>query len=628
MNLVHVIPIARGIAKDQLTYFSAKEIKPGAMVSISVRRKQIPGLVVSVENAAHARGALRDADHRLKKISAVKCKHLIAPQFLAAAERLAEYSAASLGAILSNILPAALLRESERFEAKAPLPPQNDSPFKSEIQVLQDTDDQRLSFYKSLIREEFAKNNSVLLCLPTMMDVDEFLVSLGKGIHEYTFTLHGQMTKRGIIAVWNEALALAHPILLVITPSFMSLPRPDFKTIIIDRETSSAYKTLSRPFADFRRLAEYLAAEYGARLILGDIYARTETLHRIENHEILPLNSLKQRIISTAKSAIFTAQSGEALTAESQELIRRSTTHHERLFILANRRGLSPLVVCDDCGNPVTCERCQAPIILHQSPTKEVDHSTVFVCHRCNHRQSARVKCTNCQSWRLRALGTGIEKIVAEVTALFPETTVFQLDSDSVKTSKAAQKIAVDFVASPGSILVGTEMALRYLREKVENGLVVATDSLLCLPDFRLHEKLFGLLIKTRGIAARRFAIQTRHPEEPLFEHLLAGNLIGFYRQEVADRRTFDYPPFKTLIKISIEGEKAITREEMKKAAELLEEYEPAVYPSFHAIRRGKYRLNLLLKVAAGKWPSFELAAKLRSLPPYFAINVDPQDIL
>jgi primosomal protein N' (replication factor Y) len=614
--------------KDHLTYFSAKEIERGAIVTVPLRKRLVSGLVVKVEPANLAKTALRNADHSLKKIKEVKCPRLLSPHFLRAAELCSDYFATTIGSVLDSLLPVNLLGECEKLETGA-FPDNGPSPFKPEIRVLQDTDEQRLSFYKSLIREEFAKNTSILLCLPTLSDIDEVMSSLGKGIQEYTFVLHNRLAKRELVRTWNDAMNTNHPILAVVTPPFLGLPRSDFKTVIIDREASSAYKSMSRPFTDYRVFAEMLAAQYGAKLIFGDIYVRTETLHRVTNGELVALNSLKQRLISTAENLLLPAKSGETLTPESQQLIAHAILHHERTFILANRRGLSPLVVCDDCGQPTVCERCEAPMVLHNAEGGEkLERQTIFVCHRCNHKQSSHVKCPNCDSWRLRALGSGIEKIIGELEASFPDLTIFQIDSDKVKTPKQAQDIVTRFLAAPGSVLVGTEMALHYLKEKIENALVVSADSLLSLPDFRMHERLFSLLIRTRSLATKYFVIQTRYVEEPLFNNLLAGNLISFYRDELNDRRTFGYPPFRRLVKITIEGERDAAKKEMKKLSEELVAYEPAVYPSFHAIRKGKYRLNLLMKLPAEQWPNKELSERLKTLPPTFAINIDPQDIL
>ena len=108
---------------------------------------------------------------------------------------------------------------------------------------------------------------------------------------------------------------------------------------------------------------------------------------------------------------------------------------------------------------------------------------------------------------------------------------------------------------------------------------------------------------------------------------MIKGNLLDFYRQEIKERRQFDYPPFKLLIKVSREGEKAATQEALKKLATLLAAYEPVVFPSIWRGGGGTWKYNLLLKLEPGKWPEETLAAVLKNLPPSFTVEVDPETI-
>jgi primosomal protein N' (replication factor Y) len=628
MNLVQVIPLRRGIAKENLTYFSSQNIPPGAIVTIPLRGRSSFGLVTSTTPAKADRAKLRQSSHALKKVSGVTKTQFLLPAFLAAARTLADYQAAPLGSVLAALIPQTILNQAARLK----MPPANTEgattdPFQADIAVLQDSDEERLVYYKSRIREEFARQASIILCLPTGGDIKRFIASLGRGIEEYTFPFHGKLTAAELRQNWNDLLTTAHPVLAVITPSFFCLPRFDVRTIIVDREGSSAYKSNRRPFVDYRRLAEALARESSAKLVFGDLCPRSETVAKVLAGDWAAINSPKQRSLSRAESLLLETKSGEVMTEEIIAFLAQAQERRERTFILANRRGLAPIVVCDDCGQTVLCGRCQSPVALH-SGSRQGQDTNLLLCHRCGEERSARTKCANCGGWRLRELGSGIERVVADLEAARPGQTIFQIDSDSVTTPKRAAEIAGQFVSASGSVLVGTEMALHYLPEKIENSLVLATDSLLHLPDYRIHERLFGLLVRIRAESTRRFLVQTRYPEEPLFQFVLGGNLLEFYRQELAERQELNYPPYKLLIKVTLEGTRESCREGMKKLSQLLTDYEPTVYPAFHEFRRGQYRLNLLLRRPPASWPDETLVAVLKSLPPSFIVNVDPLDIL
>lgn len=627
MQVVSVIPLSRGVHKDTLTYFSGQALAPGAIVSVPIRNKLIPALVIESTPAEAVKSTLRSADFPVKRVKNVLCPALVRPAFILAAMKMARYAAAPLGVLLPALLPQALVTSCKDVTAGI-AGEDSPSPLRPDLKVLQNNDQERISSYKSLIREEFAKNQSVILCAPTHIDAINLTAALGRGIEEYTFTLHGKLTKKTLLQTWNDALALRRPILLIATPQFIGLPRHDIKTFIVDKESAGAYKSLSRPHLDYRRWCEYLSSAVNGRILYGDISLRIETRYRLERGELQPAESVKQRLISPAASTIIRAASGEVITAETEALLRQAAARSEHIFLLAGRRGLAPLVVCNDCGSPVLCERCQSPVSLHLSGPGAGADKAHFLCHRCGAERSAREQCQVCTSWKLQELGTGVEKVAEATAELLPEATVFLIDSDSVSSSKKARELISRFWATPGAILVGTEMALYYLHEPVDTSLVIAADSLLSLPDFRIHERLFTLLTRLRTLSTKRFVIQTRYPDEPVFTQAAAGNVVEFYRQELEDRRSFGYPPFTTLIKITLMGDRMTVRPAMKQLAEQLAPHQPALYPSFQSIHQGRYRLNILLKIDPDKWPNEELLSTLKSLPPSFIVNIDPHDIL
>jgi len=104
--------------------------------------------------------------------------------------------------------------------------------------------------------------------------------------------------------------------------------------------------------------------------------------------------------------------------------------------------------------------------------------------------------------------------------------------------------------------------------------------------------------------------------------------LLDFYREEISERKTFGYPPFQMLIKITWSGKKALAKEEVEKLSKILSDYEHITYPAFIQEVKGLYRMNTLIKLDRDKWVDKNLLEILRSIPPYFAIRIDPEDIL
>ena len=136
------------------------------------------------------------------------------------------------------------------------------------------------------------------------------------------------------------------------------------------------------------------------------------------------------------------------------------------------------------------------------------------------------------------------------------------------------------------------------------------------------------MLLRVRALALKRFYIQTRDAENKIFDYITKGNLIDFYREEIAERKALHYPPFTTLIKLTLLGKQQQVEKEMHLAAQKLETYKPEIFPAFITTIKGKYRMNILIRVPRGEWVDEKLLGILRALPPQFAVRVDPEDVL
>lgn len=637
MNTVTVIPIAKGMQKEHLTYFTAKNIPVGALVTVPLRKREISALVIDTEPVSKSKSQIKSSDFSIRKVIDVTSNSFFLPEFITAAERSAEYFVTSTGAVIQAMFPTALLEDASLFEFDTQETKTRADT--GEKFILQSEQKERIATYKSLIREEFAKQSSVYFCLPTILDIEEMYSGLERGIQDYTFIFHSNLTKKQLRERWKAALAKEHPVLIIGTGSFLSIPRRDIKTLIVDNESSSAYKTQSRPFIDIRQFAETLAEEMNWRLVFGDTFLRPETYYRSEEtHELLEFNRPKYRILSSAKQEVVDIKKEEdqpatgsvrLLTTELIDLIKYSKKHNEHMFILGVRRGFAPLTICGDCGNVVYCESCNAPIVLHQKNTDQKEDSARFyMCHRCGSKKDATMTCTHCKSWRLIPLGIGTEQALDIIVKHMPDLKIFRLDRDSVSTHKKAKELIEEFYDTPGSLLIGTEMAIPYLTQPIENSAVLSVNSLLTIPDFRINEKIFRLLLALRIRTTSRFLIQTRETEEGFFDLVTQGNVLGFYRSEIEDRKLFNYPPFSTIIKITHEGKKGEGQKIIDELALRLTDYEIATFPAFISKVKNKYRTHMIIKLPREEWVDSKLLAILRALPPSLSIKVDPDTVL
>ena len=638
MNVVNVIPLSSGVFRDELTYFTSHAIELGTIVTISVRKKIIPALVVSQEPVINTKLRLREQGYTIKKLENISDKKPFSPEFISAAKKTAQYFASNTGAVLQSLIPKTIL--NEYLNEKTTLPNakiriQIKEKVVNEKLVFQAPHEDRFSTYKSLIREEFTKKSSVFFCVPTIADIESAYAFLGRGIKEYTFVLHSGLNKKQTTELWKKILEEEHPVLVIATSMFLSLPRNDFETIILEKEYSSAYKTLSRPFFDFRKFAEYLSEEQKTKLIFGDVFLQINTLWRHKNGDFSEFAPLKNRMLTlknpeivdmcTIKKDFIKKPKFQIIGEKLDNLIKQTSKHGEKLFILSARRGLHSTTICNDCENIVACDDCKAPLVLHKDLVAK--NRNIYVCHGCGKKYPSERVCLFCGGWRLCPLGIGVEKVFEEVKEKYKNIPIFKIEKDSTPTTQKIKVVMKSFSESPNGVLIGTETALHHLNT-VKNSAIASIDSLFAIPDFRINEKVFSMLLSLYEKTQKTFLIQTRNSSQPAFQHIASGGLKDFYDNEIANREHFKYPPFSTCIKITTQGKKPVVQEMLKKIRASLTEYDTLQYASFTKGAKSCYRGNVLIRLPKNIWIDEHLLSFLRSLPPLYTVKIDPENLL
>ncbi|MBX4210820.1 hypothetical protein KW783_02490, partial [Candidatus Parcubacteria bacterium] len=598
LSIIEVVPISRGMQRETLSYFTALSAEIGSVVSVPLRSRAVQAIVVSKGNASDMKSSVKNATFEMRKVSALNAISFFREEFIEAARLTGEYFASSTGAVLDHVIPQKILDSIEELHAHTfPAVVRGNT---REKYVIQSDDEERYSNYKSLIREELAKKSSVFFCVPTIEDGRRAHRDLSKGIENFTFVINSEMTKRELAEVWNHIAEEKHPVLLIGTGSFLCLPRLDIGCVILEKEHSRVYKSHARPFSDTRIFAEFFAEKIKAKIVFGDILLRTETIWRQRSLDLIEFAPLKFRSVSTAEQQLIDMRSPRGIGKKEfkimgdhiNSLICETKENNENLFIYGARKGLAPTTVCEDCGQLVLCGNCSAPVILVSS-----GQENLFICNQCGAKRSAKETCKNCTSWNLKPLGIGVDRIEVEIKNSFPDIDVFKLDRGNVSTHRKAQDIAKKFYATPGSVLIGTDMAFNYLDNKIENTAVVSIDALFSISDFRIHEKIFHTVLALRNLAQKKFVLQTRNPEEKVLHYSLRGNLIDFYKDEIEERKRFGYPPFSVLIKISREGDKQTVIRDMDLIKEVFANFEPFIFPALISTVKGKSIMNALIKI-------------------------------
>lgn len=678
MQIIDVVPLTKGGPKAPVSYFTSKNANPGDIAKIPLRSRETLGLIIAVRELADAKAEVKGAGFTFKRALDVIPNKSLDTGFVRSIARVAAHYASDLGAALTSLVPRAVLEDpalagaepkprkkkvkeetptevvaeseesttetpaetsaetvpetpTEEITEEVPQTTERAARPKAQVLAIQLPDSDRYSYYKSLVREALARGSSVFFLVPTSHEATILEGELGKGVERFVTTLTGTLAKGEMLRRWKAASEAAHPIVVIGTGPFLALPRTDVGVFVIENDLSGAYRMQTRPYLDIRAVAEELASERGATCLYGGPLLRIATLKRVAEGKIDEAAPLANRILASSTCAVLPMKGIEQaespiLHADVVERIRGARTRNERVFLFCSRRGSSPLVVCRDCRETVTCTDCGSPAALHKT-----SRGPELVCHRCGARRGADVTCRNCSSWNLRPIGIGVDGVVEEIQRLAPDAHVLALSSDAATTRKQAEKVVEKFYASGGTILVGTELALPYLRSDVEHAAVVSVDALLSIPDFLIHERIMGILLAMRRMATHTCAYQTRLPTNPLFKHACHGNLADYTREEMKEREETGAPPYALVITLTAAGDPKAIAEEMRGISERFKDIEnvsSAVFPAFIPAKNGKKAIACMLTLPRTAWPHPEVIEQLRCLPQYVRIIVDAENVM
>lgn len=398
---------------------------------------------------------------------------------------------------------------------------------------------------------------------------------------------------------------------LVGARSALFAPFPALGLIVMDEEEDDSYKSGTSPYYHTREVAERLARQSGALLIMGsatpslESYARAKAGRyrllqlptRIMSHarriadwqQVLHLPRNRYQSVDEGDVSERTPVGGRAsegttpegvtiplppvevvdmraelragnrsiFSATLQAAVDQAIGQEEQVILFLNRRGSATYVFCRDCGWVATCPRCDIPLTQHGTrgevaPTK----ADALVCHRCGYQRATVSRCPACGSRRVRAFGLGTEGLAAQVAERWPAARLMRWDRDVSASRGAHVTIMRAFARGDADILIGTQMIARGLDiPKVTLVGIISADTALNLPDFRAAERTFQTLAQVagragRGILGGQVILQTYHPEHYAIQLAAAHDYETFAERELAFRRRAGYPPAVRLARL------------------------------------------------------------------------------
>ena len=344
------------------------------------------------------------------------------------------------------------------------------------------------------------------------------------------------------------------------TRSSVFLPFMDLGLVIVDEEHDNSYKQETpAPRYSGRDTAMMLARFHGADLLLGTATPSLESLYNCRTGRLAKV-MLRERYFGDDRTVVEIVNTAEERRKRgmkgsfSYKLIDRMKEALKgggQTLLLRSRKSYSPAVQCSRCGKIPRFPHCDVSLSWHRDEGR-------LKCHYCGWNQPFNAVCPDCGG-HLEPLGAGTQRVVEEVSMLFPDARVARIDGDMISGSAGEEAVIRDFSQGLIDILVGTQIVTKgFDFARLSLVAVLQADSLLGFQDFRADEKALQILEQFRGRVGRRgqrglFLIQTATPEHPVYKYVASEQRSDDLAETIlAERFAFGYPPFSRIIQITL----------------------------------------------------------------------------
>lgn len=410
--------------------------------------------------------------------------------------------------------------------------------------------------YLDAIECSLRAGRQALIIVPEIGLTPQLLARFSERLGTPIAVLHSGLADGERLAAWRRAGdGRAQVILGTRSAVFVPLARPGL--IVVDEEHDPSLKQQDGFRYHARDLAVMRARQLDIPIVLGSATPSLESLNNVDRGNYQRLR-LDQRAGGASQPTLELVDVRRRRLQEglSEPLCEAMETHlaaGEQVLLFINRRGWAPTLICDDCGWVAECHRCDARMTVHRAS----DH---LRCHHCGAERRLPNGCADCGSTALVQLGQGTERVEAALHARFPDYATERIDRDSTRRRGALAAGLERIRSGRARILLGTQMLAKgHDFPGVTLVGILDADGGLFSADFRGPEQLAQTILQVAGRAGRaqkpgRVLIQSRQPEHPLLQALIAEGYESVAAQLLAERREAELPPAARMALIRAES--------------------------------------------------------------------------
>ncbi|MBR3324237.1 primosomal protein N' [Candidatus Saccharibacteria bacterium] len=595
---------AVGKGASFLTYFSSLPLEPGTIVEVPLMRGKAPAVVFK---------KVAQPDFSCKEIIRVLYSKPLPKHLLKTAIWMSEYYAAPLSSIIGMVLPNGVLKQrrkakteqTEQIVSRKQLPflgpcrslpsprgsrtspraaalripskgqtaSAGDIPLnphqKQALEGLQKgsggtklllgvTGSGKTNIYLKMASDALLAQKSVVLLVPEIALTGQLVTVFKDTFGEIVTVIHSKQTEVERQRIFDSLLYKNEPRIVIGPRSALFAPLDDLGLVIIDEEHESTYYQENTPKYSAIRVASKMVDILKCPCILGSATPAIEDFYLAKKRDSLVILSEKAKNTAIKPEvSIVDFKNRDEFSRNryfSNSLLKAITNNLEsgrQSLIFHNRRGSSPLTICEDCGEELLCPTCFLPLTLHVDKYE-------MQCHTCGYKCRVPSACPKCGGSSLIHKGFGTKLLESELCRLFPKARIKRFDADT-KKGEGLDETYSSVRDGEVDILVGTQTLAKGLDLPLLSTVgIVQADAGLSLPDFSAEERVFQLITQVMGRVGRghldkaEVFIQTFRPEHPVLSFAINEDYLGFSEYLLKARKKSGFPPFLFVAKVAV----------------------------------------------------------------------------
>lgn len=504
--------------------------------------------------------------------------------------------------------------------------------------------------YMAVLEEVFRSGKGAIVLVPEIALTPQLLGRFSARFPGEVAVLHSDLTPKERYVQW-ERLRQGLSRIVVGARSAIFAPVKNLGLVVVDEEHESSFKQEDSLRYHGRDVAIVRASLSGAKVVLGSATPSMESYANADSGKYVYV-TLKNRVqnrpmpktsfVDLKEKSHWYSPKHPWLTHTLVNKLAENLRRGQQSMLYLNRLGHAHFLFCGDCSHTWRCKNCDVALTYYLNPP-------LLKCHYCGVAKTPPTACEQCQGIRLETMGVGTEQVEKEMKLIFPEARIARMDRSVIKGRKDLEEILNTIHAKSIDIVIGTQMIAKgHDFPGVSLVGILIADSSLNIPDFRAHEKTFQAMTQVSGRAGRattpgEVVVQTINPEHPVLLAAAENRIEDFYRQELAARKQFGFPPYQRMAMLRFQHRNLKTVE--------IFSYEMASFVRSHSQKKGYgiqvvgpseaplsklknlYRWQCMIRAESVKQLQIILRAAneyavFRKTSVQFAVDVDPVSAL